>query len=168
MDAERFDFLIRSLSTGSSRRWILTSLSGLALGGIAPLLGLGDIEAGTKEKKRKKRREKRRDKRNPCAIGSAPCGTGCCAGDLLHYCCTGTQGSSCCTSEQGCSKAGLCSDCPFVGTDCVKVTCDNEGVPIWTPEPLYKKPCTLSSGSTTCGNGKPAMCDGSGACGCMY
>src|SRR5687768_5773795 len=126
MDADRFDAVARAL--GGSRRRHLVSLSGLTLGALASLLSLADAEAGKKKDKKKGKKKgkgkKKKKSDNTCPAGSAPCGGGCCAGDLLHYCC---KNQACCTFEQGCSDFGLCSTCYQPSDPCYIANCDHNG-----------------------------------------
>ena len=158
MDADRFDSLARSFSTGSSRRRVLAALSGSLLGTLA--VGRLSDEAAAKSckkkcddkktKKAKKACKEKCDKDNRCPAGSAPCGTGCCSGDGLHYCCTGTQGSSCCEFEQGCSFRGLCTICDQPTDPCQKANCNEEGQlsPPFVPKCASKQKCYVVTSST--------------------
>jgi hypothetical protein len=115
MDDDRFDTLARALHARSRRR-VLGSLTGLALGGaLGPLLGLTQAEA----KKRKKKKKKKRPTPPPSPPPPPPppgCGAGplCGAGQICvqGQCVTG-QGT-CPTGEDFCTgETGKC------GTNCV-------------------------------------------------
>jgi hypothetical protein len=104
MDADRFDTLARSLTIAGSRRRVLGLLSGVGLGGLAPLLHLADAEAG-KRKKKKKKKKKSTD--TPLStlgpICTPRCGGRRCGGNG----CGGTCGT--CAECQTCEPTvGLC------------------------------------------------------------
>lgn len=74
MDAGRFDHLLRSLSTASSRRAALLTLIGAALGGrlpfvAAPAAARSGGKGKDKNKKRKKKRNKNEESCPGCYIG---------------------------------------------------------------------------------------------------
>lgn len=117
MDAERFDTVTRALS-GSSRRHLVSALTGIAMHGLASLSGLGDVVARHKKKKRKKK--KRKNQRPQCNsfAGEEPCGIGCCNSLLGRPCCGNTLccaegtfccGANCCPSGFYCCHTGLCT-----------------------------------------------------------
>ena len=156
MDGQRFDALARALTGTGSRRRVLATLSGVALGALAPLFGLPEVEAGGKKKKKKKKK-KNRDKNfnpNPCQgagkdpLGS-PCGRkACCSPSLGQVCCKSKKNKrgTCCKSGQGCSKKhGLCT----VGT------CGTGG--------YSNNPCPrIDDSAACCPTSKPFCCAGSG------
>jgi hypothetical protein len=102
MDADRFDFLARSLVT-SSRRGLSRALAGLGLmGGLSSLLALTDAEAKKKGKKKKRK----------CKKSQKKCGKKCIPED---GCCPA------CSSRETCSF-GFCICAP--GTiDCGELCC---------------------------------------------
>ena len=128
MDADRFDAFARALDGGSRRRF-LASLSGVALGALAPLLGLADVEG--KKRKRKKKKKKKKKPPEYCRDFGGWCGSKwCCWGTGQHCCVNKKKGTKvCCQSNQGCASSGLCEE-PTCG--------------------VGKKPCLGADGLTKC------------------
>ena len=123
MDADRFDALTRSLDSYSRRR-ALGTLSAIATGFLAPLLGLPDVQGKKKGGGGKGGGggDKKKDK-NECNYGFKPCGKkGKCCDTRL--CCNGV----CCKVDQTCSSNKLCTSCPRHSDPCKVFTCDDEGI----------------------------------------
>lgn len=103
MDAERFDVILRSLSTAPARRHVLRALAGSTLGLLA-------VEARpvVARKKRKRRRNKRRSQ-PPCipSCANTDCGPDGCGGI-----CGACTGGTCRDGTCDCSAGGkeLCGD----------------------------------------------------------
>lgn len=155
MDADHFDAITRAV--GGSRRRLVVNLSGLALGALAPLLGLADAEAGKKKdkKKRKRKRDRFDDIFDPdgCGYFASLCGGQCCNWGVGQSCCNGQvccpSGKKCCGSRccDYCSPEGICGICP----PCTPPdTCING----------YCKSCPEGEGYTICiqPNGVPTCC----------
>ena len=128
MDAERFDALARFLDLGSRRR-LLGSLFGTALGALALLLGQGGTGAKPKRKKghgqkRKKKRKKRPQDSPPpppppsgdvCleGVGAEECAPGCFLGCMKGGSCLQADTSPPQQSDQACGLMGeACVNCP--------------------------------------------------------
>jgi hypothetical protein len=103
MDADRCDFLARSLVTSSRRRFSL-ALAGLGLaGGLGLPAGPVAVE-GKKQRKRKRRRNRNRNQKQPtCASGEKLCGEAC------------IPEADCCSDDD-------CGD-PGLGLICVEGEC---------------------------------------------
>ena len=54
MDADRFDTLVRSVSTAASRRGVVAALAGSLLATLPLLFGSSEVAAKKKRKKKKK------------------------------------------------------------------------------------------------------------------
>lgn len=114
MDAERFDAMVRSLSSSASRRGALAGVLGSALGLLARA-----GEAAAKKRRRKKKRVP------PAPVGCQAdcvgrvcgpdsCGTGTC-GDCGP--CKNCQGGACFDKVNGTACGGVCEECQ--GGQCV-------------------------------------------------
>jgi hypothetical protein len=125
MDSARFNQLFRSLTEAPSRRWVVRSLAGLALGGIHGSLGL--VEA---KDKRRRRDKKRRGQNTPpfCA------GENICLGDAANspHCensgptcrCFITAGTAVPYCGQSPNAVDDCAECAATGATCVD--CDGQ------------------------------------------
>ena len=134
MDTNHFVAFTRAF--GGSRRRFVVRLSGVALGSLAPLLGLDRAEAGKNGKggngggRGKKKNRNKRKKRsepdydfnpNPCDPNrplAMPCGSSCCDPGVGQSCCGGKvccpSGKVCCGARccDFCTTGGLCGICP--------------------------------------------------------
>ena len=118
MDAQRFDTLVRSLGSGTRRRFT-RSLLGLTLGGLVPLLGLAESEAGKKGKKGKGKKKKKKKKDPPLPAGTCRSSSDCngspdgpCCHGFLGVCRTCTYNPPCgCVGDQFCSEGSNESLC---------------------------------------------------------
>jgi hypothetical protein len=141
MDADRFDGLVKTLAASGSRRGALAAL----LGGTLGLLGLGETEAGNRDKRRqrerKRREQDRKHRHSGCRGGSAaasegngksrrqdasiqgPCGNG---GPKANAC---TRHGQCCTGY--CHQKRRCR-CKKLGRSCTedRNCCANFGQPM--------------------------------------
>jgi hypothetical protein len=145
MDQEQFDQITRTLASGNSRRGLVRTLTGAALGGI--LVAGGVSEAGAKKKNKKKQGGGRHDvtaqKGRQCKNGTPPCGTGkgknflCCASDKVcngsscvacgadtQSCCSGSR----CNGDLGCNGGGTCEACGADGRLCCAGSVCNAGL----------------------------------------
>lgn len=137
MDAHRFDSLTRALTAAGSRRRALALVSGA----LAPLLGLGEIDAHNKLKKCKKiddpdKRKKcvKKAKRHNKSRHSDSCQDGKKNGSETDIDCGGgacprCQGGQICNSRDDCHTArcvaNTCQSCVNALTDC---GLDSDGV----------------------------------------
>jgi hypothetical protein len=184
LDADHFDAFARIFS---SRRRLVVSLSGLALGALAPLLGVDHAEAGKNgrggkggrgKKKNRKKGKKRSDpdydfNPNPCDPNrplAMPCGSTCCDPGVGQSCCAGQvccpSGKKCCGSRccDFCSPEGLCGICPpcIPPDTCINGYCKS------CPEGEGYTICITTNGAPVCchtnpSSGTPMKCEG-GAC----
>jgi hypothetical protein len=123
MDGGRFDHLIRSLSSGASRRILLAGLTG----GLLPLLARSEHAAVKKKRKKKKRSASAvppppLPPLTPACVpdcvgrvcGPNSCGAGSC-GDCGP--CKNCQGGACINKVNGTACGGVCEECQ--GGQCV-------------------------------------------------
>ena len=124
MDQERFDTLTRTLAAGLSRRGVLRTLSAVAAGGVAAVVGGGNVAEG----KCKKKNRCGKGKHRTCCKNGKICIKGecvtACEPDCANKCggvsdgCTGTCDNACACEPDCANKCGGVSD----GCD---GTCDN-------------------------------------------
>ena len=138
MDSERFDTITRTLASSNSRRGVVRTLTGAAVGGLLVAVGIGEAEA----KKKHGGRHSVTAQGRPCKNGGIPCGKG--------------KNFQCCLNGDTCS-----------GGECVTVPCPpykirSAGVCVY---PCDENPCAAcGSGSGDCkGNA-----DGSYICAMNY
>ncbi len=119
MDDTRFDKLLRSLSSGASRRGAL----GLLLGGPLALLGLAETEA--KKGKKGKGKDKGKGKGKPPPPPPPFCpgrpGGTVCGSDSRGNCVCSASGSERCLSNRAASTAMACDLCPPGTAECAPV-----------------------------------------------
>jgi hypothetical protein len=137
MEADRFERVVRVLTTASSRRQTVGGLVGTLLGGV---LGHGPLVATAKGKKGKKGKGKK--KRGPATPPPPTCGPGTklCNGQCIATttCCGGCPAASIC-------ETGVCVRCE-IGLSVCSNTCTD-----------------LSSDSANCG-GCGIVCDPGDVC----
>jgi hypothetical protein len=131
MDAKQFDSVAKALGQSNSRRGVVRTLTGAAVGGLLVAVGVG--EAGA-EKKHDNGRHGVKAQGNPCKKGGVPCGKGkdaCCTGGktcqsgrcVTTSCvpdCTGKCGgaSNGCTGTCDAACPGTCSPACSSGLYC--------------------------------------------------
>jgi hypothetical protein len=106
-----FDRWVKALGATPSRRTALGFAAGGVLGGLAGLLGLGDLDARNKKqgkkkggaKKKKKKKQKGRQPEQGEFCGDRFCAPGkrCCGGQCVDP-------SECCTSNSDCNACSVC------------------------------------------------------------
>ncbi len=157
MDIDVVAALARSLSIRPSRRAVTRGLLSIALGsGLAPLLGLADVE-GRKRGRKRKRRERNKKKQNRCPAQSKFCDEG----DFSECCHMATNPESgnpyeFCVEHCGCCDYGFSKCCP--GRD-EALCCKNDD--ICCTGPNFEVECCTTD-QTCCGGGccneKDAVC----------
>ena len=180
MDIERFDAIVKELSTGASRRRLL---AGLALGGLLTRPPFTDMYVGlakNKKGKRKGKKKKKNQNNSPCPAGQQSCGGQCID---TYWCCINGEakepdcGQTCCQPGEECCGGRCVSSevAPLCANACETPQC----VPalgelrcVFAPNcqtPFGgeccvppEKCCPLTDGTTACLKPHPACGD------CMY
>ena len=143
MDIERFDAIVKELSTGASRRRVL---AGALLGGLLthpPFTDTHDALAKNKNGKGKKKNKRKKKKKRPPVVSLPPplppCDDGvACTDDAraANGTCTHTPNDSHCRANQVCDRVqgcgcgtGFrnCSDNPGDGCECATPGCCRNG-----------------------------------------
>jgi hypothetical protein len=130
MDAEQFDSVAKVLGQSNSRRGVVRTLTGAALGGILVAVGVG--EAGAKKKHGAGGRVTAEGRK--CKDGQPLCGKGknaCCTGGktCLGGLCVTTPCVPNCTDKCGGASDGCSGTCDAACQTCIahRVSCDPTG-----------------------------------------
>lgn len=190
MDDRRFDSLVKTLSSGGSRRGMLQTLGGSALAAVAVRLGLADDAEAKKKGKNKKKKKK-------CKNGTTKCGKkACCRADqscVGGKCVDDVEDPECLSDDQ-CDINEVCQN-GICAIDANPIECQNAGQCAANELCIAgrcrcnkpNKPCgeaccpenqvcldgqcvigagTCPAGDSICENGNEDACNGNNACFC--